>query len=336
MKTIYLNKLSHPLAPCVATVGFFDGVHRGHQYLISQMKAVASAEGLQTTVVTFAVHPRLLLDPSWQPQLITTLQEKTLLLGQLGVDNLVVIEFDLRISRLTAFEFMQMLNKLCGAQVLFAGYDNRFGHRREEGFDDYVRYGGQLGMRVLKGQPLMVEGLGVSSSMVRAFLSDGEVEMAARCLGRPYILSGRVVEGRQVGRQLGFPTANMSCPTDAYKMVPAPGVYGVRVLLSGLSEPLNGMMNIGVRPTFAADDGTADNGETPAQTIETHIFDYDGNLYSQNISVAFMFRQRGEQKFSSPARLKAQLQADAAVIYDKLKSLKDDKLKSLKDDKPKN
>jgi len=327
MKTIYLSKLREPLEPCVATVGFFDGVHRGHQYLVRQMKDLAASKGQQITVVTFAVHPRQVLDTSWQPQLLTTLREKELLLDGLGIDDMVVLEFDHAMSQLSAYEFMQLLSRRVGARVLFTGYDNRFGRRSNEGFDDYVRYGNELGMQVVKGEPFLLEGLGVSSSMIRAFLSDGEVEMAARCLGRPYMLSGRVVAGRQVGRQLGFPTANMECPPDAQKLIPAPGVYGVKVKLHGRPELLSGMMNIGVRPTFHADNEMPSGGavaqqgsENIKQTIETHIFDYDGNLYDQRIGVAFMFRQRSEQKFSSQTKLMAQLRKDAETIRERLRN----------------
>lgn len=310
MRTIYLSELQEPLEPCVATVGFFDGVHRGHQYLISQMKAVAAEACLKTTVVTFATHPRQVLDPSWQPQLLTTLSEKTALLSELGIDNLVVLEFDRLMSLLTAREFMVLLNHRVGTRVLITGYDNRFGHKSNECFDDYVRYGTDIGMRVVLGKPFLLNDLSVSSSKVRHFLAHGDVEMAASCLGRPYVITGCVVEGRQVGRQLGFPTANIACPAAALKLIPAPGVYGVRVKLQERAELLPGMMNIGVRPTFA--DG-ADSGISE-QTLEVHIFDYDGDLYGQEMQVTFILRLRAEQKFDTQEQLVAQLQSDASDI----------------------
>ena len=298
MRTIYLSELQEPLEPCVATVGFFDGVHRGHQYLISQMKAVAAEACLKTTVVTFATHPRQVLDPSWQPQLLTTLSEKTALLSELGIDNLVVLEFDRLMSLLTAREFMVLLNHRVGTRVLITGYDNRFGHKSNECFDDYVRYGTDIGMRVVLGKPFLLNDLSVSSSKVRHFLAHGDVEMAASCLGRPYVITGCVVEGRQVGRQLGFPTANIE-PSTAEKLIPASGVYAVWATLED-GEQRAAMMNIGTRPTF----------EGKRQTLEVNILDFEGDLYGQQVTIAFVARLREEQRFDSPEALVAQLNED--------------------------
>ena len=312
-----MKEIEGCLEPCVATVGFFDGVHRGHQYVVSQMKELARSEGLRTTAVTFGQHPRQVLDSTWHPQLLTTLDEKARLLEETGIDSLVVLPFDREMARLTARQFMQLLSQRIGAKVLLTGYDNRFGCRlqvrlpdgnqRDEGFADYVNYGQELGLQVVRSKAYEVNGVNVSSSKIRNLLTEGNVETATQYLGRPYTISGRVVEGRHVGRQLGFPTANIE-PADPCKLLPAGGVYGVMVSVDGVGAPLPGMMNIGTCPTF---DGTA-------QTIEVHIFDYEGNLYGRQMTAAILFRQRGEQKFQTASCLVNQLQTDAEAISNRL------------------
>lgn len=335
MRINRLKEIEGCLEPCVATVGFFDGVHRGHQFVISQMKELAAARGLRTTAVTFAQHPRQVLSaithtpsptatvpdgsPSGlrPPQLLTTLDEKRQLLAETGIDSLVVLPFDHEMARLTARQFMQLLSQQVGAKVLLTGYDNRFGCRstvilpdgsqREEGFADYVDYGRELGIEVIRSQAFDIDGVNISSSKVRNLLLAGDVETAARYLGRPYSFSGRVVEGRRIGRQLGFPTANIE-PSDSDKLLPAGGVYGVMVRLDNSETPLPGMMNIGTCPTF---DGTA-------LTVEIHLFDYESNLYGRQLSADIMFRQRGEQKFETTDNLVQQLQQDAKAIHQHL------------------
>ena len=290
--------------PTVATIGFFDGVHRGHRYLIQRVIETARREQLLSTVVTFERHPRQVLSTDWHPQLLTTLDEKAALLAATGVDQLVVLTFDAEMAALSAYDFMRdVLQKRLDVKVLLTGYDNHFGHRTKdsrEGFDDYVEYGRRLGMRVVQGAPQMVGDVRVSSSKVRQMLQAGDVALAARCLGRPYELTGTVVGGEHVGTELGFPTANLQ-PTDGEKLVPAAGVYAVRVRVGVAQTGRLGMMNIGSRPTFSGDH----------QTLETHIFDFHDNLYGQPLTVQFVERLRSEQKFVSREALTAQLEADA-------------------------
>ena len=307
METIYLHKLTESLAPCVATIGFFDGVHLGHRHIIDKVVATAHREGLLSTVVTFARHPRQVLCPDWHPQLLSTLEEKTKLLSQTGIDQLVVLQFDAAMATLSAREFMRsVLLQQLGVRILVTGYDNRFGHRHAgstEGFDDYVAYGRDMGMTVLQGDAFDAGDIRVSSSQVRQLLMTGDVTTVARCLGRPYQLTGIVVSGEHIGTTMGFPTANLQ-PADADKMVPAPGVYAVNVKLGDAEQWLDGMMNIGSRPTF---DGHH-------QTLETHILNYAGNLYGQTITVAFVHRHRTERRFDSVEALRAQLRDDAIQI----------------------
>ena len=222
-----------------ATIGFFDGVHRGHQFLVEQLRSEAQKRGLRSVVVTFDRHPRQVLQPDWHPQLLTTLAEKVRLLRLTGVDDVVVLHFDMQMASLSARDFMQqVLRRQLGVRLLLTGYDNRFGHRTadsNEGFDDYVAYGQQLGVEVLKALPYsplsansddISHATTICSSLIRRLLSEGSVGEAAVCLGRPYALQGTVVHGQQVGRQMGFPTANLQLQ-DECQLVPQNGVYAV-------------------------------------------------------------------------------------------------------------
>ena len=216
------------MTPCVATVGFFDGVHRGHQFLVGQLTRLAHQEGMESTVITFDKHPRQVVNDGYVPELLNSLEEKMVRLSLTEVDNCVILPFDRDMAALSAREFMEkiLVGRLCVKKLLI-GYDNRFGHDRTEGFDDYVRYGRELGIDVIRYTPLLIDGVGVSSSAVRRLISQGDIEGAEKLLGYPYMLAGTVVEGFQQGRKLGFPTANLQ-PTCAHKLLPASGVYAVR------------------------------------------------------------------------------------------------------------
>lgn len=304
MEIIDFNERLEWQTPCVATVGFFDGVHRGHRFLIDKVMATAHQMRMSPTVITFAIHPRQVLSADRHPQLLSTLDEKTALLAQTGVGRLVVLPFDAAMAALSARDFMaNVLLRRLGVRVLVTGYDNHFGHRvasSTEGFDDYVRYGRELGIDVLPCSPFDADAFRVSSSKIRCFLQAGDVEQAAQCLGRFYQLTGEVVRGEHIGTGLGFPTANLQ-PLCADKLIPAPGVYVVRICVGDAQEQLSGMMNIGRRPTF--------DGEH--LTLEVHIFHFSANLYGQQISVSFVRRLRPEMKFDSREALAAQLAVDA-------------------------
>ena len=276
----------------VATIGMFDGVHRGHQFVLGQVTACAREHGLQSMAVTFDHTLR-------REPVLTPLDEKLLLLSKTGIDRTEVLPFTDELRQMTARQFMeQVLRDRLNVRVLLTGYDNRFGHDRREGFDDYVRYGRELGMEV---RQLPAEGT-VSSSRIRQLLSEGRVSEAAKCLGYPYTMEGRVEHGEHVGTGLGFPTANL-VPADACQLVPATGVYAVRVRLEHSMEQKHGMMNIGHRPTF--------NGQR--MTLEAHIFQLHENLYGQQLLVSFVERLREEQRFSTPEALKQQLHEDAVL-----------------------
>ena len=292
--------------PTVATVGFFDGVHRGHLFLIGQVKRLACERGMASLLVTFDSHPRQVMQHDYQPRLLSTLFEKRRLLQASGADACALLHFTPELARLTAREFMErVLRDGLGVKMLVVGYDHRFGRDRADGFEDYVRYGRELGIEVVRAEACRVGQVNVSSSVTRAFVSEGEMEMAARCLGRPYELTGRVVPGFHVGRELGFPTANLQ-PDDPLKLVPARGVYAVRVY-GALPENrfCAGMLNIGMRPTL-------ENGDAPS--IEVHLLGFSGDLYDCELRVEFVRRLRDEKKFRSRAELVRQLQADAGRV----------------------
>ncbi len=290
--------------PYVATIGFFDGVHRGHQYLISRLMEQAAAAGMPSMVITFDRHPREVLGSKYQPRMLSTLSEKLQRLRQTGVDRCEVLSFTPQLAALTAREFMQhVLKEQLNVGKLYIGYDNRFGHNREEGFDDYVRYGREMGIEVIHNDAFQLNKVNISSSVVRSFLDEGEVELANQCLGYNYTVEGGVVDGVHEGRKMGFPTANIE-PSYALKLIPAPGVYAVKVRVEGTDEWLSGMMNIGTRPTF---------GENKL-SLEVHILHFSGNLYGRTLAVSFVKRLRAERRFSSPSALRNQLIRDEQAV----------------------
>lgn len=304
MNTIFLSEENNAVAPCVATIGFFDGVHRGHKYLIKHVTDEAKTSGLASTVITFDRHPRQVLHSDYVPQLLTTLDNKLLLLSKTGIDNAAILPFDEATARLSAFDFMkQVLRNRLNVKKLVIGYDNRFGYNREEGFEDYVRYGHELGIEVIHNQAFVLNGVHVSSSVIRSFLQAGEVDMATLCLGYPYTLVGKVVHGFEQGRKIGFPTANIDT-TESSQLIPAPGVYAVKVRLENTITLLHGMMNIGMRPTF---DGSK-------LTLEVNIFNFQGDIYGKLLQVVFVHRIREERKFNNALELAEQLREDRLQI----------------------
>ena len=285
----------------IATIGFFDGVHIGHCHLINMLKKVARERGVESCVITFDRHPRQVVQPEWCPEMLTTLEEKTQLLEATGIDRCEVLHFDREMANQSAHDFMQhTLKEKMGVSILVTGYDNRFGHNRSEGFEDYVRYGNEIGIEVIKGEELTDGSNNVSSSSIRRMLKEGRIEDATRCLGREYQLTGTVVGGEHIGRTIGFPTANIR-PDDSSKLIPANGVYAVDVWSqAGDINRERAMLNIGTRPTF---NGTA-------TTIEVHIPHFAGNLYGSTLSIAFLRKIREERKFDSPEALVEQLNKD--------------------------
>ena len=272
----------------VATIGMFDGVHRGHQFVLQHVVDEARQRGLQSMAITF---------DKTGPETLTPLVQKRILLMKTGIDRIEVLTFDDALKHMTAHQFMQqVLRDEYGVKVLLTGYDNRFGYNRLEGFDDYVRYGKELGIEV-KQLPAAGE---ISSSIIRQLVADGDVSKANELLGYPYTLLGSVKHGEHIGTKLGFPTANIVIE-DQCQLVPATGAYAVKIRMENSVEWKHGMMNIGTRPTF---DGQR-------QTMEVNVFRLKENLYGQQLQVAVVERLRGEQRFDSIEALKEQLRQDA-------------------------
>lgn len=282
--------------PCIATIGFFDGVHKGHLCLIDQLKEEARQRELPSLLLTFDRHPRAVLHPGESISLLTTPAEKVGLLKQSGADGVAVLPFTPELSRLTARDFMQqVLRQRFGVTALLLGYDHRFGHGGGT-WDDYRAWGAESGIEVVRAVELA--GDHVSSSRCRQLLMAGDVDSVASLLGRRYTLGGRVVHGFHVGHELGFPTANIV--PDEGKLIPLRGVYAAWVVLNDGTRH-RAMLNIGQRPTIG-------NGDT--QSIEVNLLDFHGDLYGQRISIDFVGRLRNEHRFASKEELIQQLQHD--------------------------
>ena len=287
----------------VVATGFFDGVHLGHRLVIKQLVEAARIKGEESMVITFWPHPRNVLQKDARNlRLLLSLQEKIDLLKSLGVDRVEVIEFTKEFSHLTMREFLeQYVIERFGATAVLVGYDNRVGsdcHTAE----DVVPVAESLGLDVVRcGKLESSKGFAVSSTKIRESLERGEVGFAAEMLGRSYHLHGVVISGNQIGRTIGFPTANMQL-YEPLKLIPANGVYLVEVRT--LDREFYGMCNIGTRPTV---------GEGNARTIETNIFDFDEDIYGLDIDIAFIAKIRDEEKFKSLSELRAQLQKDQYI-----------------------
>lgn len=284
------------------TIGFFDGVHQGHRYLLQQLEELAAANGLSAAAVTFDRHPRTVVQPNFVPSLLTTQEEKLALLSKAFSGKIIVLPFTQELSEMTAKEFMQnILREKLNAELLLMGYNHRFGHGGGNP-EDYVTWGHETGIKVCLAKALAGEK--VSSSRIRNLISLGDVKKANNLLGYPYFLTGEVTEGKQIGRKIGFPTANLTLPEQ--KLMPACGVYAVWVTMPDHSKR-GGMLCIGHRPTVEQ------NGEI---SVEVHIFDFNGDLYGTSISIDFIEKLRDERHFDSLEELQKQLILDAALAQE--------------------
>ena len=286
----------------MATIGFFDGVHLGHRFLIDEVKAAAAQRGLPSAVITFPTHPRSVLQQAYQPRLLNSFADKLRLLATTGVDYCIVLDFTEALSQLSAEAFLRILATQWRVKGLVIGYDHRFGHDRRDGFEQYVEYGQRWGIEILKAAAFDAGHTAVSSSEIRRLVQEGKVERAAQLLTYAYHISGRIVSGYKVGRTLGFPTANIQ-PDDPMQLLPGIGVYAVWVEVAG--QRYKGMLYIGSRPTL-------DNGTQ--LSIEVHILHFSGDIYNDLIRVSFAHFVRGDEKFDSLEALKAQLMRDREVV----------------------
>lgn len=284
----------------IVTVGTFDGVHLGHQRLINTLVQEAKAHSKRSVIVTFDPHPQTVLANRRGPiHVLSSLEEKSVLLEDLGLELMVVIRFDTAFAELSAEDFiLKVLLPRVGMSKCLVGYDHFFGRDRTGSLDTLRRLGKSTGFDVESVPPVMFEGHEIKSTRIRILLSSGDVASAARLLGRPYILSGVVTLGNQRGRTLGFPTANLAL-SDSSKLVPGKGVYVTRVTVD--DRTLRGVTNIGTRPTF---------GGGTELSIETHIVNFDGRLYDKPIALEFLDRLRDEVQFGSQAELSERIRQD--------------------------
>ena len=280
------------------TIGTFDGVHIGHQKILERLITDAKTTELKSTVVTFFPHPRMVLQKDADIKLLNTIDEKKLILQKLGLDNLIIHPFTKDFSRLTATEFVRdlLVNKLNTKKIII-GYDHRFGRNRNANITDLISFGSTYDFEVEEISAQEIDDVSVSSTKIRKALADGDVETANAYLGYQYMLTGRVVKGKGLGRQLDYPTANLHIE-ETYKLTPKTGAYVVKSTIDGAT--VFGMMNIGFNPTVS---GTA-------KTIEIHFLDFDQDLYNQKLQIDLIARLRDEHKFESVDALKNQLFKD--------------------------
>jgi riboflavin kinase/FMN adenylyltransferase len=276
------------MTDCIATIGFFDGVHKGHQFLFEHLQSLASERGLQPLIVTFAEHPRTVLDSDYIPRLLSSLEEREKQLSQYG--EVVVLSFA-DIQPLTAAEFMTRLRDEYHVTTLLMGYDHRFGSDRLKHPQDYRRVGEQCGIEVLTMNEYVEGEWHVSSTEIRAALENGNIAVANELLGHPYTLRGQVVHGKAIGRTLGFPTANIA-PMDPLKIIPKAGVYVALVN----TPPMDNA------PAFVNIDKQG--------LIEAHIPSFKGDLYDQILKIRFLRFLREEKHFDSLEELREQIKAD--------------------------
>ena len=287
-----------PAGSTVASIGMFDGVHRGHATLVNFLNQQAAAQGKQSLVITFLRHPRQVLHPDEPFKLIMPLEDRLEQIAALGPDLLLPLDFTPELSRLDSAQFIEMLRDRYGMSMLVAGYNHRFGHKNGDTFEDYCRHGERLGVKVVKAPEYLGQYAPVSSTIVRGLIAAGRVVDAMHCMGRPFILKGKVVHGFHNGRGLGFPTANVG-EIDPSLLLPHNGAYAVLAHVAG--KRLQGMTNIGRRPTL-------DNGDQ--LSIEVNLFDFDEDIYGMDITLEFISFLRLEFKMCGLDELKRQLTLD--------------------------
>lgn len=287
----------------VITIGTFDGVHTGHRFILQQLEVAAKACNGEKVIITFDPHPREVLRPQDKPvHILTTLPEKIALLEHCGIDHLVVVPFTPAFAAMSASDYISdFLIAKFHPHTIIIGYDHRFGHNREGGLELLEQEQARYGYQLVEIPQQVVHDLTVSSTKIRNSLESGEMALANELLGYPYFISGTVMHGDKMGRQLGYPTANLQVP-DPRKLIPSEGIYAIRVRLQDETYWRNGVMSIGTRPTFNGTD----------LRLEAHLFDFNGDLYDQVITVQFIAYLRGNQKFSDVNELITQMDKDSA------------------------
>ena len=298
MKTFHSFNEFKSTKKTVLTLGTFDGVHIGHNAILDKICKASEKENLESVILTFFPHPRLIVSNNYDIKLLNTMNEKAGLLEKVGIQNFIVHPFDKTFSELSPREFVtQVLIEKLNIQKIIIGHDHKFGKDRAADFNDLINFGKEFGFEVEEISAQQINEVSVSSTKIRNSLLEGNVVLANEYLGYPYVLTGNVVKGNQLGRTINFPTANIEIPEE-YKLIPKIGVYVVTVDVN--NDTVFGMMNIGVKPTL---------GENKL-SIEVHLLDFDKDIYNQKIQVKVLERLRDEQKFDSFDALKSQLEKD--------------------------
>ncbi|RXM45172.1 bifunctional riboflavin kinase/FAD synthetase [Flavobacterium sp. YO64] len=298
MKLFHSINDFHSTKKTILTLGTFDGVHIGHKKILERITQNTENGKYESLVLTFFPHPRMVLQEKSEIKLLNTIAEKTKLLEATGIENLIIHPFDESFSRLTAEEFVHsILVDQFQIQKIIIGHDHRFGRNRTANIDNLIAYGAEYGFEVEQISAQEIQDVSVSSTKIRKALTEGKMDLANEYLGYDYFLSGKIVKGKQLGRTIGFPTANIEIEED-YKLIPKTGVYAVKALID--QKEIFGMMNIGFNPTV--------NGQK--QTIEVNLFDFDADIYDKEIEVSLLHFLREEQKFGSIDLLKEQLNQD--------------------------
>ena len=283
--------------PVALTIGNFDGVHLGHQALLGELRAAAQARELQAAVVIFEPHPREFFAPQQAPARLTSLREKLELFGSMGIDRVHVCRFNARFAQISAAEFIHALHEKLSARFVLIGDDFRFGSGRAGDFALMEKIGSQHGFAVQAVHTVLHNGVRISSTAVRTALADGDMRMAQSYLGRPYSISGRVEHGDGLGKQLGFPTANIQLK---HNRPPLSGIFVVRVHGDGL-PPMQGVASLGVRPTVHQDG---------KPVLEVHVFDFSREIYNRHMRLDFMHKLRDEEKYPDVEMLARQIALD--------------------------
>lgn len=302
MRVYYnLNEFT-PLKNAVVTTGTFDGVHIGHQMILNRLIETAAIYNGESVLLTFAPHPRIVLNSNSDIKLLQSLEEKISALDHIGLDHLIIHPFSLDFAKTTSLEFIRdILKNKIGATQLVIGYDHHFGRNREGSFKHLKASSQKYGFNVEEIPAQDVDNIHVSSTKIRKALSLGDIKTANTYLSRPFSIIGKVIHGEKIGRSIGFPTANISID-DTYKLIPLNGVYAVDVFIDSNKSPYKGMLNIGFKPTL---DDAKQN-----LSIEVHIIDFNSDIYDSKIRIDFKTRIRSEKQFKSLEELKLQLQKD--------------------------
>jgi len=292
----------------VLTIGTFDGVHIGHQKIIKRLVEISEIKNLTPSLLTFFPHPRMVLQKDANIKLINTIDEKKDILKQFGISNLVIKEFTKEFSRLTAEDFVKnILVDHLKAKHIIIGYDHHFGRNRNANIEDLKQFGKDFDFEVEEISKQDINDVAVSSTKIRAALQEGNIKTANTYLGYNFMLTGKVIDGKKLGQTINYPTANLHIE-ETYKLIPKHGVYIVKSIIDNIT--VYGMMNIGHNPTV--------NGKH--QTIETHFFDFNKDLYGQNLKIELLQRLRDEQKFNSVQELQSQLHIDKNNALEFIKS----------------